>query len=110
LYLKVSSRSICFLSKSCRGGPHSLKHSELEHEMMLASKEIPSPDAPVTFGLSKSELIELHSAAHRFANATDGWEEVGIVLSPDELVQALVEGPRKHGVAAIHPFREDYIP
>ena len=39
----------------------------------------------------------------RFANATDGLEEEGIGLSPDELAQALVEGPRKPGVAAIHP-------
>ena len=43
----------------------------------------------------------------RFANVTPKWEEVGIVLRPRERVQALVEGQRKHGVAATHPGKDE---
>ena len=43
----------------------------------------------------------------RLPNSTPGWEEVGIALSPHERVQAPVEGLRKHGVAAIHPGKDE---
>ena len=68
---------------------HALNHSDLEHEMALSSMEIPSPDAPITYGLSKSELIELHSSAHHerrnLDRDTDIWlsDSEGVPLSSE---------------------------
>ena len=64
--------------------------------------------AASALGLDPGAVEEAASQSlPRFANVTDGLEEEGAGLRPDELAQAPVEGPRKPGVAAIHPGKDE---
>ena len=59
-----------------------LSHDALCDEMARAATETPGPNAPVTTGLSQSELKELHAAAHR--ERLDLEPDVEIWLSDSE--------------------------